>query len=143
MGPCDCAWWLAQSIEGGPGYWGGQLPTVVPKWRVGDSVGCYSAYTGSPLFTFGDWGGHDCDKMGFAQVSNQILMMPDGYTFDKLGMLGVSYAHTTLGRINETDGRNFWTVLLDSDNFEGPVAYFLPEFWQHRQSDYPESQSFG
>merc|ERR1719253_1721870 len=52
--PCDCAWWLAESIEGGPGYWGNQLPTTVPKWRVGDSVGCYSAYTGTPLFQFGN-----------------------------------------------------------------------------------------
>ena len=31
---------LYQTFEGGPGYWIGQLPTVVPKWRVNSAVGC-------------------------------------------------------------------------------------------------------
>jgi len=129
---CSCSGWLFESFEGGPGYWQNQLPTTVSKWRVGDSVGCYSYYTGSPLFQFGQWEGHDCDHMGLAQVSNRMLMAPDGVTFDVEGMLGVAYAHTPFGKVNETDSRNFWTIVIDSENYQGPLAYFMPEFWKLR-----------
>eukprot|EP01062_Namystynia_karyoxenos_P041340 TRINITY_DN3012_c0_g1_i1.p1 TRINITY_DN3012_c0_g1~~TRINITY_DN3012_c0_g1_i1.p1 ORF type:complete len:779 (+),score=206.78 TRINITY_DN3012_c0_g1_i1:113-2449(+) len=141
---CSCAGWLFESFEGGPGYWFNQLPTTSSKWRVGDSVGCYSYYTGSPLFQFGDYPGHDCDKMGIIQVSNQLVMAPDGITFDFRGMIGVAYAHTTLGKVNDSDTRNFWTVILDSENFAGPICYFAAEFWGHRQPGYENvSKHFG
>merc|ERR1712072_1231961 len=68
-GDCSCAGDEMESIEGSPGFWENQLPTTVPKWRIGDSVGCYTHFTGSPLFQFGQYGGHDCDYMGLAQVS--------------------------------------------------------------------------
>eukprot|EP01065_Artemidia_motanka_P031351 TRINITY_DN3767_c0_g1_i1.p1 TRINITY_DN3767_c0_g1~~TRINITY_DN3767_c0_g1_i1.p1 ORF type:complete len:769 (+),score=237.69 TRINITY_DN3767_c0_g1_i1:78-2384(+) len=134
--PCNCAGWLFESFEGGPGYWFNELPSTVSKWRVGDSVGCYSYYTGSPLFQFGQWGGHDCDHMGLAQLSNRILMPPDGITFDVEGMVGVAYAHTPFGKVNATDDRNFWTIVLDTQNFAGPLAYFIPEFWRLRPKGY-------
>jgi|EP01044_Picomonas_judraskeda_P006773 hypothetical protein len=98
--------WLFQSIEGGPGYWtsGQGLPTIGMKWRIGDSTGCYSAYTGSPMFQFGDYGGHTCSAsdgyipMGFAQVSNRMVMFPDGITMSKYGLLGVGYLRTPVGK---------------------------------------------
>ena len=75
--------WLMQSMEGGPGLGRTELPTTRTKWRIGDSVGCYHAYTvslpglvllarrsdplhrplgfqGAPLFQFGQFGGHAC-----------------------------------------------------------------------------------
>lgn len=141
---CDCAGWLFESFEGGPGYWGNELPTTVSKWRVGDSVGCYSFYTGSPLFQFGQYDGHDCSHMGIAQLSNQMLMLPDGITFEVEGMVGVGYMHTPFGKISDNDSRNFWTVVLDAENFAGPLAYFLPEFWKLRQPGYEkETEHFG
>lgn len=130
-----------QSIEGGPGYWstGGQsLPTSKLKWRVGDSVGCYQAYTGSPLFQFGHYGGHTCSPeeggmaMGFVALSNRLAMFADGVTFAREGMLGVGYLRTPLGKTSQADTRNFITVVLDSSTFSGPVGYFLPEFWKRR-----------
>lgn len=143
-GSCSCCGWLFQSFEGGPGYWGNELPTTVSKWRVGDSVGCYSYYTGSPLFQFGQYNGHDCDKMGLAQISNQLVMLPDGITFDVEGMVGVSYVRTPLGKVNATDSRNFWTVVLDTENFAGPLAYFIPEFWALRDPhDTPRTAHLG
>lgn len=45
------------------------------------------------------------------------------------GMLGVAYVKTPFGKVNASDGRNFWTVVLDSTSFSGPLGYFLPEFW--------------
>eukprot|EP00929_Paragymnodinium_shiwhaense_P107823 TRINITY_DN74182_c0_g1_i1.p1 TRINITY_DN74182_c0_g1~~TRINITY_DN74182_c0_g1_i1.p1 ORF type:complete len:848 (-),score=126.26 TRINITY_DN74182_c0_g1_i1:287-2830(-) len=130
--PCKCAGWLWQSLEGGPGYWGSELPTTASKWRIGDSAGCYDYFTGSPLFSFGPSEGHDCDQMGIAQISNRMLVQPDGLTFEEEGMFGVSYAHTTIGKTGNNDTRNFWTVIVDADNFAGPLAYFIPEWWRHR-----------
>ena len=132
--------WLFQSLEGGPGYWsaGQSLPTSHLKWRIGDSVGCYQAYTGSPMFQFGAYGGHTCSladggmAMGFVQLSNRLAMFPDGITFSRQGMLGVGYLRTPFGKKNPTDSRNFWTVVLDSETFSGPIGYFLPEFWKRR-----------
>jgi hypothetical protein len=48
------------------------------------------------------------------------------------GMLGVAYVKTPFGKVNASDGRNFWTVVLDSTSFSGPLGYFLPEFWAIR-----------
>ena len=41
-------------------------------------------------------------------------------------------ARTPLGKVSEGDDRNFWTILVDTDNFAGPLAYFTPEFWSER-----------
>ncbi len=116
-----------------------------PKWKVGDSVGCYRAYTQSSMFHTAELKPHACswedsDKlnpnhkrsMGLAQLSNRLLLFPDGQSFEREGMLGVSYARTPFGKLNATDRRNFWSVIIDSENYAGPVAYFLPEFWKLR-----------
>ena len=68
----------------------------------------------------------------------------------------VADARTPLGKVSEGDDRepprischlgciflkmapislrlgNFWTILVDTDNFAGPLAYFIPEFWSER-----------
>ena len=138
---CD---WLMQSMEGGPGLGRTELPTTRTKWRIGDSVGCYSAYTGSPLFQFGQFAGHACSRsdetaahpmsMAFIQLANNLVMFPDGITFAEhgQGMLGVAYVLTPFGKVNGSDVRNSWTVVLDSTSFSGPLGYFLPEFWAIR-----------
>ena len=126
---------LYETFEGGPGYWIGQLPTRTPKWRVNSAVGCYKDQTSTPLFNFGEAGApHGCDAMGIAQLSNTMLMAPDGLTFEegKEGMVGVSYARTPIGKVKEDDDRNFWAILVDTDNWSGPLAYFVPEFWAER-----------
>ena len=126
---------LYETFEGGPGYWIGMLPTATPKWRVNSAVGCYKDQTSTPLFNFGAPGKpHPCGSMGIAQLSNRMLMAPDGLTFEKgkQGMVGVAYVRTPFGKTAEKDDRNFWTVLVDTGNFAGPLGYFLPEFWGER-----------
>ena len=97
------------------------------------------------MFQFGDYPGHACsvpdiDKrntmaMGFVAVSNRMVLFPDGLPFEAGdGMLGVGYVKTPLGKVNASDPRNFWTLVLDAENFAGPVGYFLPEFWARRCS---------
>jgi len=136
--------WLFESFEGGTQYLNG-LVARVPKWRVGDSTGCYLAYTQSNMFHSGEWAPHSCswadsDKknpnhkrtMGLAQVSNRLMLLPDGQTFEKQGMIGVSYVRTPFGKTSASDNRNFWTIVMDTENYAGPTAYFLPEFWNLR-----------
>lgn len=108
---------LYETFEGGPGYWIGQLPTKTPKWRVNSAVGCYKDQTSTPLFNFGAAGKpHACDEMGIAQLSNRMLMAPDGLTFEdgKEGMVGVAYVRTPVGKVDKDDDRNFWTILVSA-----------------------------
>jgi hypothetical protein len=85
--------------------------------------------------------------MGLAQLSNRLLLLPDGMTFEKEGLFGNANVRTPFGKINSTDSRNFWTLVFDAENFGGPVAYFLPEFWQlrdpgtHGQTDHFQDYS--
>jgi hypothetical protein len=117
-------------------------------------VGCYSAFTGSPLFQFGQFAGHSCRSetapggvpiangsmpMGFIALSNRMVMFPDGISLSKYGLLGVGYLKTPLGKVNSTDTRNAWTVVLDSTSFSGPLGYFLPEFWKLRDKKIPDA----
>jgi hypothetical protein len=145
----SCAIYM-QSIEGGPGYWssGSGLPTTTMKWRIGDSVGCYQAYTGSPMFQFGQFGGHSCAAgvspggvpvsangrlpMGFVQLANRMVLNPDGVALSSYGLLGVGYLRMPFGKVNATDPRNFWTVVLDSGSFSGPLGFFMAEYWKMR-----------
>jgi hypothetical protein len=143
-----------ESIEGGPGYWssGSGLPTSAMKWRIGVSTGCYQAYTGSPMFQFGQYSGHVCSPdhaqggvpvakegggmpMGFITLSNRMVVFPDGVSLSTYGLLGVGYLRTPFGKVNSTDTRNYWTVVLDSSTFSGPLGYFLPAFWKLRDRD--------
>lgn len=136
--------WLFESFEGGTQYLNG-LVARVPKWRVGDSTGCYHAYTQSNMFHSGEYKPHACSwadsdrvdpnhkrTLGLAQVSNRLMLLPDGQTFEKEGMIGVAYVRTPFGKINASDTRNFWTIVMDTENYAGPTAYFLPEFWNLR-----------
>ena len=70
--------------------------------------------------------------MGFAQLSNRMVMYPDGISLSRYGLLGVGYIRTPFGKAEANDTRNFWTVVLDSTSFSGPLGYFLPEFWSLR-----------
>ena len=129
-----------QTFEGGTQYMSG-LSARTPKWRVGDSVGCYNAFTQCPMFHSQDYKPHSCSwadrttessSMGLVQLSNRLMLLPDGQTFEKDGMLGIAYVRTPFGKTNANDIRNFWTLIMHSENYAGPVAYFLPEFWSLR-----------
>jgi hypothetical protein len=93
-----------QTIEGGVGFWGNtQLPTKSPKYRILGIPKCYTPGTGigSPGWSFGlNWpfknepnAMPDID-MGLAQLSNRILVPPDGMPFaagSEAKQLGVAW----------------------------------------------------
>uniref|UniRef100_A0A0G4GUG0 Uncharacterized protein n=1 Tax=Chromera velia CCMP2878 TaxID=1169474 RepID=A0A0G4GUG0_9ALVE len=126
-------------MEGGPGFWMGELPTTMPKWRIGSAVGCYTQTMDNTL-----WGGGGrttpCNRLGLVALSNRLLILPDGQTLSKEGMLGTAYIKTPFGKTHKGDTRNFWTTVVDTENFSGPVSYFLPEYWSVRHTGW-EKQS--
>ena len=75
-----------------------------------------------------------------------MLLQPNGVSFAKDGMVGVGYVRTPLGKTSAADGRNFWTLVFDTDNFAGPLGYVLPEFYAGRDKTaaangtYPDSE---
>jgi len=124
--------WLYQTIEGGPGYWSGsELPTRTMKWRMVITTACYENGGQTPLFFYGAKV-MECRNMGVVQLSNRMLIAPDGITFSRQGMFGVGFVRTPVGKTSADDDRNFWTFVVDSKDFSGPVAYLLPEMFGER-----------
>ena len=115
---------LFQTMEGGTGYWNNQLPTTAVKWRINAVTGCYKTETASPLWSF--YGNElACGNTGVVALSNRFLIAPDGIAFQNEGMLGQAWIDTPVGKKSpDEDGgaRRSWTLVLDTDNFKGPVA---------------------
>ena len=73
-----------QTIEGGVGYWGNtHFPSWTPKYRILGIPSCYTLTIGSPGWPFG---GEpkvlDDADMGLVQLSNHVLIPPDGIPFE-------------------------------------------------------------
>ena len=61
---------------------------------------------------------------------NSYVLPPEGIAFEKNGMLGQAWIDTPLGVFDEeSKSSRHWSLILDTDNLKGPIAYFLPEFW--------------
>jgi hypothetical protein len=82
---------------------------------------------------------------GAIQVSNNILLAPDGYSFepnsneDVDGMLGYMLQRTPIGKMHADDDRNYWTIIVDAENFQGPLVYSSAYYWEHPNSWRPVS----
>jgi hypothetical protein len=134
-----------QTIEGGLGIWGstqfraGYKP---PKFQI---VGVPDCYSGNYLITPG-WADSTTatadDNMGVAQLSNRILLPPDGLTFrnNPNGEL-FGYSWMALPLADEKKGppptgRQHWTLFLALANFKGPAAFVIPESWSKISANY-------
>jgi hypothetical protein len=89
------------------------------------------------------------DRLGIAQISNRLLVPPDGLPFSGAPngeLLGYAYMALPL-----TDARNApqptgefsWTLFLNAANFKGPLAYYIPECWSRISRDYPTAVGRG
>ncbi len=134
-----------QTVEGGPGYWAGnKFHYGPPKFKMNSTPNCYSQEISTPGWQF-FWSDTPMPDsvLGIAQISNRILIPPDGMTFEgnpNGDLLGISYmslpltaAYTGLYPVGEKS----WTLFLNAQNFKGPLAYYLPETWAKISKDYP------
>ncbi len=134
-----------QTLEGGLGYWAGnRFHYGPPKFSMNGTTDCYTNEVASPGWSFfynsrplAD------DRLGIAQISNRLLIPPDGLPFNGAPngeLLGYAYMALPL-----TDARNApqptgelsWTLFLNAANFKGPLAYYIPECWSRISREYP------
>lgn len=136
-----------QTIEGSPGYWAGnRFRYGSPKFSMNATPQCYDYEVGSP-----GWGFFRDDKplpdnqLGIAQLSNRLLIPPDGLTFrgspngQFLGYAWMALPFTDPVEGAPPTGDQSWTCFLSTSNFKGPIAYYIPETWSKLAKifDYP------
>ena len=135
-----------QTLEGGLGYWAGNKYRYgSPKFSMNATAQCYDFEIASPGWSFFyDDETLPTERLGIAQLHNRILIPPDGLTFDGTPegeFMGYSYMALPFtdaygGDIMPT-GDQSWTCFINTENFKGPIAYYLPETWSKVSKDYP------
>jgi hypothetical protein len=132
-----------QTIEGGVGYWAGNhFRYGPPKFSMNGTPQCYDYEVGSPgwSFFYSDEALPD-DRLGIAQLSNRLLIPPDGITFEGypngefIGYTWMALPFTDPEGGEPPTGDQSWTCFLSAANFKGPIAFLsrkpgvkLPEY---------------
>jgi hypothetical protein len=140
-----------QTIEGGLGFWvSTQFSSATPKFRVNGTPNCYNSEISSPGWGFGNTTALGPEEMGLAQLSNHLLIPPDGLTFDP-GAPGEIFGNawmvlplmnakpgTTAG--DAPTGNQCWTLFINAENFKGPLAFYIPAVWSRIAKGYPTAK---
>ncbi len=136
-------------IEGGLGWWRDtRFATETPKFITGGVALNFVEWANGPGAGKGrDWKnpkGH----YAVAQLSPWVLWPPDGLNL-KQGTSGELFGYgylplpltagktTTAGKDVPT-GDQSWTLFLNTGNFKGPVAFFVPHFWSKPTLERPD-----
>lgn len=135
-------WTVFQTIEGGLGFWTSNkyfAPTA--KFRMNGSIDGYNHEVSTPGWDF--YGNPlPAEYMGIAQLSPRVLVPPDGVTLakDTCGeMFGYAWMALPLVEASKDPvktGDQCWTVFLNTANFRGPVAFYIPAIWSKLSRSY-------
>ena len=126
-----------QTIEGGAGQWASTaFPSPSPKFRVNSTPDCYSTEVASTGWSF-YLNPLPPNKLGLAQLSNRLLVPPDGITVANeplqamlgFGWIALPLIPATTSPLGVPTGDQNLTLFLNATNFHGPVAFFVPETW--------------
>lgn len=109
-----------------------------PKLMMSMTNDCYQSEINSLGFRYSEERGA-CDNVLFnrlndndlsiVQFSNKILLPPDGLPFGGAPngeLLGTAFMSLPLTG-SSADPVNHWTLFINTKNFKGPLAYFMPE----------------
>ena len=126
-----------QTVEGGLGYWArNHFRYGPPKFSLNATPQCYDYEVGSPGWSFFYSNAALPDnRLGIAQLSNRLLIPPDGLPFqghpngEFLGYTWMALPFTDPTTNNPPTGDQSWTCFLNAANFKGPIAYYIPETW--------------
>ncbi|MEO6788173.1 MAG: hypothetical protein ABI318_18775 [Chthoniobacteraceae bacterium] len=126
-----------QTIEGSPGYWAGnRFRYDSPKFSMNSTPQCYDYEVASPGWAFFSRSEPlPDDRLGVAQLSNRLLIPPDGLPFaghpdgKVLGYAWMALPFTDPTTDVPPTGDQSWTCFLNTANFKGPIAYYIPETW--------------
>jgi len=126
-----------QTVEGGLGYWAGNhFRYGPPKFSMNATPQCYDYEVGSPGWSF--FYSNEAlpdNRLGIAQLSNRLLIPPDGLPFqgnpngEFLGYSWMALPFTDPTTGDPPTGDQSWTCFLSAANFKGPIAYYIPETW--------------
>jgi hypothetical protein len=141
-----------QTLEGGLGYWArNKYRYGPPKFSMNSTPQCYDYELATPgwSFFYNDEALPD-SLLGIAQLSNRLLIPPDALPF-KGNPDGefMGYAYMALPftdayhNTKVTVGNQSWTCFINTENFKGPIAYYLPETWSKFSEIYPELEGRG
>ena len=140
-----------QTMEGGLGYWANnQYRYGPPKFSMNATPDCYNTQIASPGWAFFNGSTPLPDNgLGIAQLSNRMIVPPDGLPFDGelqgelFGYGFIALPLTDARPDPQPTGDQSWTLFLNSTNFKGPLAYYLPETWSRISKDYPFDEGRG
>ena len=152
MGAKDLDHPFYSTIEGGTGTGeGNRFPSQGTKFTIGAVSADFTHWANGP----GTGGGLEGEvywdewrwdvpqgKYGIAQLSQHVLYPPDGLNMaadSNGGLLGYGYhplpiidARETSGPFGSVDtGNQSWTAFLSTANFQGPVAFIIPDFYSY------------
>ncbi len=126
-----------QTIEGGAGRWASTaFPSPSPKFRVNSTPDCYSTEVASTGWSF-YLNPLPANKLGLAQLSNRLLVPPDGITVVNeslqallgFGWIALPLIPATTSPLGVPTGDQSLTLFLNATNFRGSVGFFVPETW--------------
>lgn len=141
-----------QTLEGGLGYWArNKYRYGPPKFSMNATPQCYDYEVASPGWSFFYDDNALADSLiGVAQLSNRLLIPPDALPFEgnpNGEFMGYAYMALpfTDAYHNSTVsvGNQNWTCFINTENFKGPIAYYLPETWTKFSELYPELEGRG
>lgn len=134
-----------QTIEGSGGFWDStKFPSATPKYRMNGTPDCYNDEISSPGWSF--YGAAlKPEKMGLVQISNRLVVPPDGLTFkrdtrDELfgsAWMALPLMDSDAAYHRQSTGDKSWTFFVNTTNFKGPVAYWIPDTWSAISKGYP------
>jgi len=126
-----------QTVEGGMGYWVGvHFRYGPPKFSMNATPQCYDYEVASPGWPFFSSSQALPDnRLGIAQISNRLLIPPDGIPFQGQpngqflgkGYMALPFTDPVGG--DPPTGDQSWTCFLSAANFKGPIAFYIPETW--------------
>jgi hypothetical protein len=140
-----------QTVEGGLGYWAGNhFRYGWPKFSMNATPQCYDYEIGSPgwSFFYDDKTLPD-NRLGIAQLSNRLLIPPDGLPFQKgqggqfLGYAWLALPFTAPTAEDPPTGDQSWTCFLNAANFKGPIAFYVPQTWSKIAALFKEPFLYG
>lgn len=140
-----------QTVEGGLGYWrGNHFRYGPPKFSMNGTPQCYDYEVGSPGWSF--FYHNEAlpdDQLGVAQLSNRLLIPPDGLPFEGhpngefLGYTWMALPFTDATTNLPPTGDQSWTCFLNAANFKGPIAFYIPETWSKIGKIFHEPYLYG
>jgi hypothetical protein len=103
------------------------------------SIDGYIHEVSSPGWGFGQTTALPTNAMGLAQLSNRLLVPPDGLTFNgQPGGEFLGYAWMALPLIPPTNGigDQSWACFINAANFKGVLAFYVPQLWTRYSETY-------